>query len=209
MPAPRIILASSSIYRRELLARLGLEFEVQSPNIDETPLEGESPVATSLRLAKAKALIIAKQNPLAVVIGSDQVACLGEARLDKPGSAEQALAQLQMQRGKTCEFHTSVCVASQGGISLEAETVTTRVRFRQADELTDERLIRYIEIEKPLDCAGSAKSEGLGISLIEAIETSDTTALVGLPMIALCNLLRNVGVDPLASESSNPASPAP
>lgn len=209
MPAPRIILASSSIYRRELLARLGLEFEVQSPNVDETPLQGESPVDTSLRLAKAKALIIAKQNPLAVVIGSDQVACLGETRLDKPGSAEKALAQLQMQRGKTCEFHTSVCVASQGGISLEAETVTTRVRFRQAEELTDERLIRYIEIEQPLDCAGSAKSEGLGISLIEAIETSDTTALIGLPMIALCNLLRNVGVDPLASESSNPTSPAP
>jgi septum formation protein len=137
------------------------------------------------------------------------VACLGDLRLDKPGNAEQALLQLQMQRGKTCEFHTSVCVASQGGFSLETETVTTSVRFRDASELTDERLARYIEIEQPLDCAGSAKSEGLGISLIEAIETSDTTALIGLPMIALCSLLRNAGVDPLASESSTQTSPAP
>lgn len=194
---PKILLASGSQYRRELLSRLGLPFEVRSPDIDESPLADESFIETAMRLAKEKALAVARQEPRAIVIGSDQVACCGPIRLDKPGNADTALAQLQAQRGKTSEFHTALCVIAQGGEVVLSDLVTTRVRFRDASELTDERLKRYIAIEQPFDCAGAAKSEGLGISLMASFNGEDPTALVGLPLIALTRLLQKIGVDPL------------
>jgi septum formation protein len=195
---PKIFLASGSRYRRELLSRLGLPFEVRSPDIDESPLADERFIETATRLAKQKAVAIARQEPSAIVIGSDQVACCGPIRLDKPGNADTALAQLQTQRGKTSEFHTAICVVAQAGNVVFSDLVTTRVRFRAADELTDERLRRYIEREQPFDCAGAAKSEGLGITLMASFDGDDPTALIGLPLIALTRLLQQVGVDPLA-----------
>jgi septum formation protein len=193
----RLLLASSSQYRAELLARLGLAFDTASPNIDETPLPGESFVETAIRLAKEKALVIAQQAPDAIVIGSDQVACCGDHRLDKPGNADNALAQLQLQRGRESHFHTAMCVAADGGKTLLADLVTTRVHFRDAQELTDARLKRYIALEQPFDCAGAAKSEGLGISLIASLDGEDPTALVGLPLIRLTKRLQSLGLDPL------------
>ncbi len=191
---PEIILASSSPYRRELLARLGLPFSVRTPDIDETPTEKESFVQTAQRLAREKAVAIAKQFPNAVVIGSDQVAQCNGVRLDKPGNADNALRQLLIQRGNTSEFHTAVCVASEGGKTLAQDLVTTRVTFLSESDLSEEALRRYIEIEKPFDCAGGAKSEGLGIALIKSIEGPDPTALVGLPLISLVRLLKEVGI---------------
>jgi septum formation protein len=193
-PQPELILASGSPYRRELLARLGLPFSVRSPDIDETPQPGESFVHTAQRLACEKAIAIAKQFPNAVVIGSDQVAQCNGIRLDKPGNAENALNQLLIQRGKTSEFHTAVCVASEGGKNIAQELVTTRVMFLDERDLSEEVLRRYVEREKPFDCAGGAKSEGLGIALIKSIEGPDPTALVGLPLIAVVRLLQGAGV---------------
>lgn len=196
----RIILASSSAYRKALLARLGLPFETMSPEIDETPLAGEGFVDTAIRLAKAKALVISIQQPDAIVIGSDQVACCGDFRLDKPGNAQGALEQLQRQRGNVSEFHTAMCVMTNGGATSFSDLVTIRVKFRSTEELTDARLKRYIELEQPFDCAGSAKSEGLGITLMESFIGSDPTALVGLPLITLTSRLKSLGVDPLADQ---------
>jgi septum formation protein len=196
---PTILLASGSRYRRELLSRLGLPFAVRSPDIDESPLANEGFIETATRLAKEKALAISRDAPNAIVIGSDQVACCGGLRLDKPGNAVNALAQLQAQRGKTSEFHTAICVVADGGNVVLGDLVTTRVRFRAADELTDERLKRYIEREQPFDCAGAAKSEGLGITLMASFEGDDPTALIGLPLIALTRLLQQVGVDPITT----------
>lgn len=189
-----LILASGSPYRRELLARLRLPFSVRAPDIDEAPQPGESFVQTAQRLACEKAIAIAKQFPHAVVIGSDQVAQCNGIRLDKPGSAENALSQLLIQRGNTSEFHTAVCVASEGGGKIAQELVTTQVTFLSEGELSEELLRRYIEIEKPFDCAGGAKSEGLGIALIKSIEGPDPTALVGLPLIAVVKLLKKTGI---------------
>jgi septum formation protein len=189
-----LILASGSPYRRELLARLGLPFSVRSPDIDEAPRPGESFVQTAQRLACEKAIAIAKQFAHAVVIGSDQVAQCQGVRLDKPGNAENALRQLLLQRGNTSEFHTAVCVASEGGKKTDQALVTTRVTFLGEDELSEETLRRYVEIEKPFDCAGGAKSEGLGIALIKSIEGPDPTALVGLPLIALVRMLKGAGI---------------
>lgn len=197
-PAKPIILASSSVYRKELLSRLGLAFECRSPDIDESPHPGESFSNTAMRLAKEKALIIARAHPSAVVIGSDQVAFCGEIRLDKPGFADHALAQLMLQRGRQSEFHTAVCVAWNGGSQTASALAVTRVQYRSPQALTEQRLRAYIEIEKPFDCAGGAKSEGLGIALMESVECDDPTALIGLPLIALTRLLQTAGIDPLA-----------
>lgn len=183
-----LILASTSRYRRELLERLRLPFQVARPEVDETPEAGESPVALAQRLARAKAQAIAVQLPDAWVIGSDQVAALGPQPLGKPGTRDKAIAQLHAMSGGEIQFHTSIALI-RGDTVFEAMD-TTRVSFRslQAAEIE-----RYVDAEQPLDCAGSFKSEGLGISLFDAIESSDPTALVGLPLIALSRLLREAG----------------
>lgn len=201
-PHAALILASGSVYRKELLARLGLVFDCRTPDIDESALPGESFRDTAVRLAKEKAVVIARAFPHAVVIGSDQVAVCEDQRLDKPGHAQAALSQLMLQRGKQSEFHTAVCVAWSGGTQTAGELVTTRVTFKSAQELSDERLRAYVAIEKPFDCAGSAKSEGLGIALIESFEGPDPTALIGLPLIALTRLLGRAGIDPLTGSTS-------
>jgi septum formation protein len=183
-----LILASSSIYRRELLERLRIPFKIISPQVDEVPLAGESTLNLALRLAHAKAAAIAKQHPNAWIIGSDQVADLCGAAIGKPGNFERALAQLQLMRGQTVTFHTALCLMN--GDIESTICVPTEVVFRN---LSDEILESYLLAEEPYDCAGSAKSEGLGISLIESIKSDDPTALIGLPLIALSGLLRDVG----------------
>jgi septum formation protein len=185
---PRLILASTSKYRQELLHRLRIPFETASPEVDESPLAGESPEQIALRLAKAKALAISNSNPDAWVIGSDQVLDLHGAALGKPGDHERALAQLQILRGETVKFHTAVCLAQ--GETCEVVNVVTEVTFRN---LKDRVLENYLLAEKPYDCAGSAKSEGLGIALLERVTSEDPTALIGLPLIQVCTLLRGAG----------------
>ena len=188
---PRLILASSSAYRRELLGRLHLPFEAIAPHIDETPLPGEAPEATALRLAQAKAEAIARRHPGALVIGSDQVATLDGAQIGKPGDHARALAQLQMMRGREVVFHTALCLWDGRDSTAQVENVQVFVRFR---DLPDAELDAYLRIEQPYDCAGSAKNEGLGIALLERIDSSDPTALTGLPLIALTGMLRRAGV---------------
>lgn len=185
---PLLILASSSIYRRELLERLRIPFKIISPQVDEVPLAGESTLNLALRLAHAKAAAIAKQHPNAWIIGSDQVADLCGAAIGKPGNFERALAQLQLMRGQTVTFHTALCLMN--GDTESTICVPTEVVFRN---LSDDILESYLLAEEPYDCAGSAKSEGLGISLIESIKSEDPTALIGLPLIALSGLLRDAG----------------
>lgn len=189
----RLILASGSAYRKELLSRLRLPFEVMSPDIDESSLPNETPVATALRLAEAKARAIAGQTSSALVIGSDQVATLDNLQIGKPGSHERALEQLHMMRGRSVIFHTALCLLDthpDSRVPLQIENVQTIVTFR---DLPDAELDAYLKIEQPYDCAGSAKNEGLGIALIAAIEGPDPTALTGLPLIALTTMLRNSG----------------
>jgi septum formation protein len=192
---PRLILASSSAYRRGLLARLGLPFESISPDIDESALPGEAPEATALRLARAKAAAVASSAPGALVIGSDQVATLDGAQIGKPGNHTNALAQLQQMRGRRVVFHTALCLwdarAADPAQAAQLENVQTFVTFR---DLPDEELDAYLRIEQPYDCAGSAKNEALGIAILEHIESSDPTALTGLPLIALTTMLRRAGV---------------
>jgi septum formation protein len=183
-----LILASSSVYRRELLQRLGIPFGVQAPKVDEAPLVGEDPLSLALRLAKAKALAVAKLHPEAWVIGSDQVADHNGQVLGKPGNFENALAQLQKMRGATVKFHTALCLMR--GEESTTLCIPTEVEFRN---LPDEVLESYLLTETPYDCAGSAKVEGLGISLIERLHSDDPTALIGLPLIALSSLLRDAG----------------
>jgi septum formation protein len=185
---PPLILASTSRYRRELLQRLRIPFEVISPNVDETPLTGESTLDLALRLANAKAAAVAKEHPHAWVIGSDQVADLHGAAIGKPGNFERALAQLQLMRGQAVTFHTALCLMK--GAQQTTLNAPTEVTFRK---LSDEILENYLLAEEPYDCAGSAKSEGLGISLLESIKSDDPTALIGLPLIALTGLLRDAG----------------
>ncbi|OWS70755.1 Maf family nucleotide pyrophosphatase [Polynucleobacter campilacus] len=185
---PPLILASTSVYRRELLQRLRIPFEVISPKVDETPLTGENTLDLALRLAKAKAAAVAKAHPHAWVIGSDQVADLCGAAIGKPGNFEKALAQLQMMRGQTVTFHTALCLMK--GDAQTTLNVPTEVTFRK---LPDDVLKSYLVAEEPYDCAGSAKSEGLGISLLKSIKSDDPTALIGLPLIALTGLLRDAG----------------
>lgn len=192
--APRLILASGSAYRRELLTRLRLPFEVISPDIDETPQPQERPEATALRLAQAKAETVALSLGAALVIGSDQVATLDGEHIGKPGDHARALAQLQKMRGREVVFHTALCLAdSRPGSQqpLQIDNIQTIVRFR---DLPDAELDAYLRIEQPYDCAGSAKNEGLGIVLIEQIRSDDPTALTGLPLIALSGMLRAAGV---------------
>jgi len=192
---PRLILGSSSRYRQELLARLGLPFTVYKPDVDETPRTGESPEATALRLAREKAQAVARQNPGCLVIGSDQVATLDGEQIGKPGTHENALRQLQAMRGRRVIFHTALCLwdgrAPDQEHAAQLECVPTFVTFR---DLPDAELDAYLRIEQPYDCAGSAKNEGLGIALLEKIESSDPTALTGLPLIALTTMLRRAGV---------------
>ncbi len=192
---PRLILASGSAYRRELLARLQLPFEAIAPDIDETPQPGEAPQATALRLARAKAAAVALHAPGALVIGSDQVATLDGLQIGKPGSHARALEQLQLMRGRRVVFHTALCLwdsrVADPAQAAQVENVQVFVDFR---DLPDAELDAYLRIEQPYDCAGSAKNEGLGIALLERIESNDPTALTGLPLIALSGMLRRAGV---------------
>lgn len=186
-----VILGSSSRYRKELLSRLRIPFDVFSPEIDETPHPGEAPKALALRLALAKAHAVAKLHPQAVVIGSDQVADLNGVPLGKPGNHKNAVLQLQKMRGKTVIFQTALSVVCLANGYERTELAAVSVKFR---DLSDAEIEAYLRAEEPYDCAGSAKSEGLGIALLEAIDNDDPTALVGLPLIRTCQLLREAGV---------------
>jgi len=192
---PRLVLASSSAYRKELLSRLRLPFDVAVPDIDESPLPGETPSATALRLARDKAAAVAQRLPGCIVIGSDQVATLDELQIGKPGNHANALAQLQLMRGREVVFHTALCVwdgrQADPAAAAQVEDIQTVVTFR---DLPDAELDAYLRIEQPYDCAGSAKNEGLGIAILERIASNDPTALTGLPLIALTGMLRNIGV---------------
>jgi septum formation protein len=197
---PRLILASSSPYRRELLERLRVPFEVVVPAIDETPLAGETPEATALRLAEAKARAVAGglgAGETALVIGSDQVATYDGLQIGKPGTHEKALAQLQAMRGREVLFHSALCLFDSRSGTTQVVDVITRVRFR---DLPDAALNAYLLAETPYDVAGSAKSEGLGIALLEAIHSDDPTALVGLPLIALSSMLLAAGYPLLGAQ---------
>lgn len=188
---PTLVLASTSPYRRELLARLGLPFEVANPQTDESPLPEEPPSAMALRLSEAKARAVAAEYPNALVIGSDQVAELNGRIFGKPGSHERAVAQLKELSGRTVNFFTGLCLLDTRTGQAEVRGVPTLVGFR---ELTDFEIESYLRREPAYNCAGSAKSEGLGIALLDRIEGTDPNALVGLPLIALCDLLRRHGV---------------
>ena len=192
---PLLILGSGSKYRKELLSRLHIPFEVEVPDIDETPRSGEAPQDTALRLAREKAAEIATRHPDAIVIGSDQVATLDGEQIGKPGSHENAMNQLRKMRGRRVTFHTALCVwdgrESDPAKAAQIENVQTFVTFR---DLPDEELEAYLRIEQPYDCAGSARNEALGIAILESIESNDPTALTGLPLITLTTMLRNCGV---------------
>lgn len=194
---PRLVLGSTSPYRRELLARLGQPFEVSPPEVDETPQPDEAPSALARRLALAKAQAVARLQPGdAVVIGSDQVADLHGQPLGKPGNHERAVAQLQALSGQTVRFHTAVAVLRPATGFVGEQLHTVRVRFRP---LSQHDIDTYLRLEQPYDCAGSAKCEGLGIVLLDEIDSRDPTALIGLPLIAVHQLLREAGLDLLAS----------
>ena len=187
----RLVLASTSVYRRELLSRLCLPFMSMRPEVDETPLQGESPTALVERLARAKAMTVATPETDAWVIGSDQAAELDGMPLGKPGGREAAITQLSAMSGRAIAFRTAVAVAvAQADGRVFAALDTTTVRFRR---LSPDEIARYVDAEQPFDCAGSFKSEGLGITLFTAIESQDPTALVGLPLIATAGLLREAG----------------
>ena len=190
----RLVLASGSRYRKELLERLGLRFEVAAPSVDETPQAAESPADTALRLAILKAKALQRAHGDALIIGSDQVASSGGQRFDKPGTHENAVRQLRALSGKTAQFDTAVALLDAASGHLETRLVSCRVSFRHLEE----RLIqRYLEKEKPYDCAGAAKAEGLGIALIARIDTEDPTSLIGLPLIALSEMLSRAGLPPV------------
>jgi septum formation protein len=186
-----LVLGSSSPYRRELLARLRLPFETAAPDLDETPEPGEAPLALARRLALAKARAVAALHPQAVVIGSDQVADLEGHPLGKPGTHERAVAQLQQMRGRTVVFHTAVAVVCAATGFEQLDVAPVRVKFRM---LANEEIEAYLQAERPYDCAGSARSEGLGVALLDAIDSDDPTALVGLPLIRTCRMLRAAGI---------------
>lgn len=192
---PRLVLGSSSRYRRDLLARLRLPFDCADPEIDETPQPGEPPAHTARRLALTKAQAVAMQHPDAIVIGSDQVAELDGQPLGKPGTHERALAQLQAMRGREVWFHTSVAVLRPSTGFAQSALAPVRVRFGHHD---DALLEHYLRLDQPYDCAGSAKCETLGIALLGTIDSDDPTALEGLPLIRTCALLRAAGLEPLA-----------
>lgn len=187
-----VILGSTSRYRRELLSRLHLPFDVQAPEVDETPHPGEAPAALAVRLALAKAQAVAERFPEAIVIGSDQVADLDGEPLGKPGDHARATAQLRRMRGRTLIFQTALAVVCKATSFVQQDLAPVRVVFRRLDDAAIEH---YLRTEQPYDCAGSAKSEGLGIALLESIDSDDPTALIGLPLIRTCRLLRAAGVD--------------
>ena len=191
---PRLILASTSRYRRELLERLRLPFEAMSPETDETPLPGEPPAALAERLALAKARALAARFPDAVVIGADQVADVDGVAIGKPGTHERAVAQLRAMSGRTIVFQTALAVVRASTGFAQVRRAPVAVRFRALD---DDEIEFYLRIEQPYDCAGSAKCETLGIALLDAIESDDPTALIGLPLIRTAQLLREAGIDPL------------
>jgi septum formation protein len=193
-PLP-LVLGSTSRYRRELLQRLHLPFETVAPEVDETPHHGEAPATLALRLAAAKARAVAALRPDSVVIGSDQVADLDGEPIGKPGDHARASAQLQRMSGRTVVFQTAVTVTRPATGFERTLLAPVRVRFRR---LSMAEIEHYLRREQPYDCAGSAKSEGLGIALLEAIESDDPTALIGLPLIRTTALLREAGLDPLA-----------
>lgn len=191
----RLILASSSPYRQDMLKRLNLPFTVIPPKVDETPQAGESPDELALRLAHAKAAAVARNHPGAVVIGSDQVAtCDGQA-IGKPGSHEAARVQLQRLSGRSVAFHSALCVTD--GQRNEIADIITTCRFR---ELAAEEIEHYLRTERPYDTAGSAKAEGLGIALMDGMQSDDPTAIIGLPLIALSRMLRSFGINPLLAQ---------
>ncbi len=193
-PPPPLILASTSRYRHELLSRLRLPFEVLAPEVDESALSGETPAALAQRLALSKARAVAGRRPEAVVIGSDQVAELDGQALGKPGTHERAVQQLRRMRGRKVLFHTAVAVLRAESGFEQAALTSVAVTFRA---LADDEIEHYLRAEQPYDCAGSAKCETLGIALLSAIDSDDPTALVGLPLIRTCELLRRAGIDPL------------
>ena len=186
-----LILGSTSRYRKELLARLRIPFETAAPDVDETPHSNESPKDLALRLALAKARAVALKNPEAIVIGSDQVADLEGAPLGKPGNHTNATLQLQRMRGKTVIFQTALSVVCIATGYERTDLAEVKVKFR---DLSDAEIETYLRAEEPYDCAGSAKSEGLGIALLDAIDNDDPTALIGLPLIRTCQMLREAGV---------------
>ena len=188
----KLVLASTSPYRRELLGRLGLPFAVASPETDETPLPGETPEATALRLSEAKARAVAAAFPDSLIIGSDQVAEINGVIFGKPGTHERAVAQLRQLSGQTVNFFTGLCVLNSRTGVAEVCGVPTLVGFRQ---LSDSEIENCLRREPAYNCAGSAKSEGLGIALLTRIHGDDPSALVGLPLIALCDLLRKQGMN--------------
>ena len=188
----KLVLASTSRYRQMLLERLSIPFELARPDTDETPRVGEPPAVTAQRLAAEKARAVAAAWPDALIIGSDQVAYLGDQVFGKPGTESRAVAQLQQMSGQTVVFHTALALLNTRTGHLQSEGIPTRVRFRT---LTEAEIRRYVAKEQPLDCAGSAKSEGLGISLLEALSGDDPTALIGLPLIALSRMLRAEGLE--------------
>ncbi len=196
MPTRPIILASTSRYRRELMTRLRLPFDIVAPDVDESPLPGEAPLAMALRLALAKAQAVAHLHPQAVVIGSDQVCDLDGLALGKPGNHARATAQLQQLRRRRVQFHTAVAVVcTETGYQAE-DLASVQVRFRT---LSDDEIETYLRLDEPYDCAGSGRCEALGITLMDAIDSDDPTALVGLPLIRTARLLRGAGIDPLHS----------
>ena len=201
-PASRpLILGSTSRYRRELLQRLHIPFNVVAPDVDETPLPGETPRNLAERLALAKAHAVARLHPHAVVIGSDQVADLNGVPLGKPGSHERAVVQLRQMRGQTVIFQTAVSVVCSENGFAQSSLAAVRVKFR---DLSDSEIENYLRIEQPYDCAGSAKSEGLGIALLESIDSDDPTALVGLPLIRTCKMIQAAGVALLTNPKATP-----
>lgn len=201
----RLILASTSAYRRQLLERLRIPFECERPETDESPLSGETFVQTALRLSAAKARAVSGRCPGTLIIGSDQVASCEGRRLDKPGNHATAVEQLRHVSGRTAVFDTAVSVLDTASGQLESRLIPCRVVFRT---LSEERIERYLRLEQPYDCAGSAKSEGLGVVLMERIECEDPTALIGLPLIAVSELLTKFGLDPLRPPPSDQRNPA-
>ena len=192
MPDRPLILASSSVYRRSLLQRLGVAFTSVSPDVDETPHPGELPAATALRLALSKAQAVAATNPRALIIGSDQVADLDGAALSKPGNHGNAVRQLQAMRGRRVVFHTALCLLDAASGNHQLENVPTAIQFR---DISDTQIERYLRIEQPYDCAGSAKIETLGIALVKKIDSDDPTAIIGLPLMMLVTMLAREGVN--------------
>ena len=191
LPQRTVVLGSTSPYRRELMTRLRIAFEVCAPDVDETPTPREAPRELALRLSLAKARAVAAQFPKAVVIGADQVADLGGLPIGKPGGHDKAVEQLRQMRGKTVVFQTAVSVVCLESGFERSDLSAVKVQFR---DLTDAEIEAYLRAEEPYDCAGSANSEGLGIALLASIDNDDPTALVGLPLIRTCQLLRAAGV---------------